>query len=179
MPEYATLDNSHSIMKCSKCKRTKEGVFFITHGMLYKTCNACRLHSRRNSRAAIDERMAAAAANDDDDDDDDDDAPLSSSAAAAAEDPDTYAATTMRASMMEGRRLAILRRSRDRMRRFNMSDVVISHHQVQEFNAFADFDAQMRNTMLSSSSAAAASSYDTSNYFVDEPDPEPEPGDSD
>jgi hypothetical protein len=140
--------------------------------------------------------MAAAAANEDDDDDDDPpernammsmialgfdnvDAPLSSSAAAAEEDPDTYAATTMRASMMEGRRLAILRRSRDRMRRFNMSDVVISHHQVQEFNAFADFDAQMQNAMLSSSSAAAASSYDTSNYFVDEPDPEPEPEDSD
>jgi hypothetical protein len=60
-----------------------------------------------------------------------------------------------------------------------MSDVVISHHQAQEFNAFADFDEQMQNAMLSSSSAAAASSYDTSNYFVDEPDPEPEPEDSD
>jgi hypothetical protein len=58
-----------------------------------------------------------------------------------------------------------------------MSDRVISHHVVQEFDAFADFNVLMNNAL--SSSAAAASSYDTSGYFVDEPDPEPEPGDSD
>jgi hypothetical protein len=193
MPVYATLDNSLSDMKCSKCKRTKEGVFFITHGMLYKTCNDCRVHARRNSRAAIDERMAAAAANDDEDDDDPpernammsmialgfDNAPpsappLSSSAAAAEEDADTYAATSMRASMMEGRRLAILRRTRERMS--GLSDRVISHQQVHVYDAFAGFNAQMNAAMLSSSSAAASSSNDSSGYFVDEPDPEPEPG---
>jgi hypothetical protein len=136
--------------------------------------------------------MAAAAANEDDDDDDSPernammsmialgfdnvDAPLSSSAAAAEEDMDTYAATTMRASMMEGRRLAILRRTRERAS--SLSDRVISHQQVHEYDAFADFNTLMNNA-LSSSAAAASSSYDTSGYFVDEPDPEPEPGDSD
>jgi hypothetical protein len=60
-----------------------------------------------------------------------------------------------------------------------LSDTITSHYQAQEFNAFAGFDAQMRAALLSSSSAAAASSYDTDDYFVDEPDPEPEPGDSD
>jgi hypothetical protein len=59
-----------------------------------------------------------------------------------------------------------------------LSDRVIHHHVVQEFDAFADFNVLMNNA-LSSSAAAASSSYDTSGYFVDEPDPEPEPGDSD
>jgi hypothetical protein len=43
-----------------------------------------------------------------------------------------------------------------------------------EYDAFADFNTLMNNAL--SSSPAAASSNDSSGYFVDEPDPEPEPG---
>jgi hypothetical protein len=179
MPEYVTSENSINDKKCSKCKRTKEAGFFITNGMLYKTCNVCRAHSRRNSRAAIDERMAAAADNEADDDDDD-----------VVEEEDTYASTTMRASIREGRRLAAIQRRADAERRWNrfnmtgdamsrLSDTIISHHQAYEFNAFADFDERMQQARFLSSSAAAASSNDAGDYFVDEPDPEPEPGDSD
>jgi hypothetical protein len=100
--------------------------------------------------------MAAAAANDDDDD-----------------DMDTYATTTMMASINEARRLATMRRARER--ESMLSDRVISHQQAHVYNAFEGFNAQMNAAMLSSSSAAAASSYDTRGYFVDEPDPEPEP----
>jgi hypothetical protein len=82
--------------------------------MLYKTCNDCRVHARRNSRAAIDERMSAAAANEDDDNNN------------VAEDEDTYANTTMRAAIHEGRRLASIQRRRDAMRRLNISDTIIS-----------------------------------------------------
>jgi hypothetical protein len=149
--------------------------------MLYKTCNDCRDHSRRNSRAAIDERMAAAAANEDDDDNAVQSLiGLGFDTVDVAEDVDTYANTTMRAAIHEGRRLASIRRRRDAMRRLNISDTVISYHQANEYDAFAGFNAQMNAAMLSSSSAAAASSSnDSSGYFVDEPDPEPEPGDSD
>jgi hypothetical protein len=154
--------------------------------MLYKTCNDCRVHARRNSRAAIDERVAAAAANDDDDDNasrslialgfdyvDAANAVPSSSAAASEEDMDTYAATTMRASIIEGRRLAAIQRRRDTMSR--LSSRLISHHHAH-IQIYTDTDAEFNNALLSSS-AAASSSTDSSGYFVDEPDPEPEPDD--
>jgi hypothetical protein len=60
-----------------------------------------------------------------------------------------------------------------------LSDRVISHHQAHVYDAFDGFNAQMSAALLSSSSAAAASSYDTSDYFVQEPEEEPEPRDSD
>jgi hypothetical protein len=168
MPVNVTFHNSIFDMKCSKCRRTKEPGFFITNDMLYKTCNVCRAHARRNSRAAIDERMAAAAANDDDDDNavhsliglgfdtvdvdvDEDEVPANT--------------TAIMAAIREGRRLAGIQRREDRWRRFNMAG---------EYDAFADFNTLMNNAR--SSSAAASSSNDSSGYFVDEPDPEPEPG---
>jgi hypothetical protein len=137
MPDYATVYNTIFDMKCSKCKRTKEPGFFITNGMLYKTCNVCRAHARRNSRAAIDEGMTAA----------------------AAEDEVPTATTTISDALREGRRLAGIQRREDQWRRFNMVDTVTY------------------TALLASSSAAAASSYDTSDYFVAEPEPEPEPDD--
>ena len=69
MPVSVSFHNSIFDMRCSKCKRTKEPLAFITNGMLYKTCNVCRAHARRNSRTAIDERVAAAVALGADDDD--------------------------------------------------------------------------------------------------------------
>jgi hypothetical protein len=68
--------------------------------------------------------MAAAAANEDDDDDDDDD-----------DAADTYAATSMRASVIEGRRLA--ERRRDTMTR--LASNFISHHYAH-IQSYTDTD---------------------------------------
>jgi hypothetical protein len=129
--------------------------------------------------------VAAAAANDDDDDTasrslialgfdygDAATAVPSSSAAAAEDGMDTYVATTMKASIIEGRRLAAIQRRRDTMSR--LSSRLISHHR-SHIQVYTDTDAEFNNALLSSS--AAASSTDSSGYFVDEPDPEPEPDD--
>jgi hypothetical protein len=50
MPERVTFHNSIFDRKCSKCKHTKEALFFTSGSSIYKTCNACRFNARRNSR---------------------------------------------------------------------------------------------------------------------------------
>ena len=52
MPVYATLQNTLSDIRCSKCKKTQDPIYFTQHGKLYKTCNECRVRDvrRRASR---------------------------------------------------------------------------------------------------------------------------------
>ena len=47
MPVYATFQNIIFDIRCSKCKRSYDPVYFTQHGMVYKTFNECRARARR------------------------------------------------------------------------------------------------------------------------------------
>jgi hypothetical protein len=42
MPERATLENTLDYRRCSKCKRVKNPLEFLTEGNVFRTCNGCR-----------------------------------------------------------------------------------------------------------------------------------------
>ena len=46
MPVRATFHNTIFDIRCSKCKRTQDPIYFTQHGKVYKTCNECRDRAR-------------------------------------------------------------------------------------------------------------------------------------
>ena len=101
----------------------------------------------------------------------------SSSSAAAA---DTYAATSMRASIIQGRRLAAIQRAGDQERRLaaRLISSFYAHEQTYGgHNATTQYygpNAELNAALDASSAAAATDTYNSTG--LPEPESEPEPG---
>ena len=148
MPVYATFHNTIFDIRCSKCKRTKENQDFVQNGRVYKTCNFCRDQAYRR-------RM----------------------------DPEFLASIMTRgsstvvvrrvASIVAGPGGSAMRVSRHIPDTDTESEP--SNNPVDALIALGFDYTDIDNALRMSSSSAAAASTSAADYFVEEPEAEPEP----
>ena len=129
MPVPATFHNTIFDIRCSKCKKSDDPIYFTENRQVYKTCNECRARARRRYKPRVsityhdtDDVMGANAV-------------LSLSSSSAA-------------------------------------DPTIIPMYIDDFD-MSDLSSTFAAMYVSVSSPAASTS--SADYFVDEPDAEPEP----
>ena len=179
MPMIASFHNTIFDIKCSKCKRTQDNIYFQQRGYVFRTCNECRSRDARRRVSAflvsVDRPHLPIPPS----------APLEvqpihGSATEDASVPFGHARLVRGIQYRNNQSPDVAREVR-RIPDDSDTDDDVAAHRLYYVDSdgvvsvpYSD-DAAVNAVLLLSSSAAAASSSSSAGYFVDEPDPEPEP----